>query len=121
DGKSRSLGSQCRAARDARVHLDDYHTSGFWMNGELHVRATGIDANFAQTADGAIAHHLVLAIGERLGGRHRDGITRVYAHRIEVFDRADDDHVIRQVAHHLQLEFLPSEDVFFDQNLVHRG
>jgi len=44
----------------------------------------------------------------------------VHAHRIEVLDGADDDNVVLQVAHHLELEFLPANDGLFDQNRMHR-
>src|SRR6266516_7319670 len=42
----------------------------------------------------------------------------MHAHRIEIFNRADDDDVVRQVAHHLEFEFLPAENRFFDQDFV---
>ena len=43
----------------------------------------------------------------------------MHAHRINVFDGADDDGVILAVAHHLHLEFLPAQKGFIDQNLCH--
>jgi len=55
---------------------------------------------------------------KRLGRRDRDRIAGVHAHRIKVFNRADDDDVISEVAHHFQLEFFPPQDRFFDQNLM---
>ena len=39
------------------------------------------------------------------------------AHRIEVLDRADDDHVVLAVAHDLELELVPAEKGFLDQHL----
>ena len=39
------------------------------------------------------------------------------AHRIDVLDRADDDAVVRTVADHLHLEFLPAQHGLFDQHL----
>ena len=45
----------------------------------------------------------------------------VYAHRIEVLDRAHDDAVVRVVAHHLHLVLLPADQRFLDQKLVGRG
>src|SRR5918996_2515115 len=42
------------------------------------------------------------------------------SHRIEVFDRADDDDIIFMIAHDLQLEFLPTQYRFFDENFVNR-
>ena len=40
----------------------------------------------------------------------------MHAHRIDVFDGADDDAVIFLVAHHLHLELFPAEHRFFDQH-----
>ena len=47
-------------------------------------------------------------------------VAGVHAHRVDVFDRADDDDVVVLVAHHLQLEFLPADDRLLDQHFVHR-
>ncbi len=93
----------------------------FGIDGELHVGAARIDADFPQAANGAVAHHLVFAVGKGLGRRHRDRIAGVHAHRIEILDRADDDAVVGQVAHHLELEFLPAERALFDEHFVNRG
>jgi hypothetical protein len=60
------------------------------------------------TAKGCIAHRLVFAVGQGLGWRNGDRVAGVHAHRVEVFDRADDDAVIGPVAHHLHLEFFPT-------------
>ncbi len=70
--------------------------------------------------DGRVAHLLVFAIGERLRRGHGDGVAGVHAHGIEVFNRANNDDVVGEVAHHLELEFLPAEHALFDQALVHR-
>jgi hypothetical protein len=69
--------------------------------------------------DRGVAHHLVLAVGERHRRRHRDRVAGVHAHRIEVLDRADDDDVVGAVAHHLELVLLPAEQRALDQHLVH--
>src|SRR5262249_21131854 len=42
------------------------------------------------------------------------------AHRIEVLDRTYDHHVVAQIAHYLQLVFLPADDRLLDQRSVHR-
>ena len=41
------------------------------------------------------------------------------AHRVHVFDRADDDGIIGGVTHHLHLVFLPAQQRLVDQDLVH--
>src|SRR5581483_7599451 len=91
------------------------------MNSELDVRSAGLDADLADDGDRSVTHHLVFTIGEGLGGSNRDRVTGVYAHGIEVFDRADDDDVVFQIAHHLELELFPSQDRLFDERFVHRG
>ncbi len=42
----------------------------------------------------------------------------MHAHRIEIFDRADDDDVVGGVAHHLELELFPPFDGSFEQDFV---
>ncbi len=42
----------------------------------------------------------------------------MHPHRIDVLDRADDDGVVRLVADHLHLEFLPAEERLVDQDLA---
>jgi len=44
----------------------------------------------------------------------------VHAHRVQVFDRADDDAVVRFVAHHFHLVLFPAQQGFFDQQLFRR-
>src|SRR6185503_20617314 len=39
-------------------------------------------------------------------------------HRIEVLDRADDDDVVREIAHDFQFKLFPAEDRLLDQDLV---
>ena len=40
---------------------------------------------------------------------------------IEVLDRADDDHVVGEVAHHLELELLPADHRLLDEDLARRA
>ena len=44
----------------------------------------------------------------------------MHAHGIEIFNGADDDDVVREIAHHLELVLLPAEHALFDQAFVHR-
>src|SRR5712692_1626648 len=45
-------------------------------------------------------------------------VARMHPHRVDVFDRADDDAVVFSVAHDLHLEFLPADHRLLDQQLV---
>jgi len=89
-----------------------------WIDGKLHVGAAGLDADLAHDEEGGVAHGLVFAIGERLRGRNGDGVAGVHTHRVHIFNGADDDDVVGEVAHDLQLVFLPAENGFLDEALV---
>ena len=84
----------------------------------MNVAAAGVDADFADDRQGLVAQALVFAIGEGLRWRHRDRITGVNPHGVEVFDAADDHHVVGGVAHHLQLKLLPAQQRLFNQDLI---
>ncbi len=120
DREAGRLRRQSRAARHARIHLDDDHASVVGIDGELDVRSTGVDADLAQHGDRGVAHDLIFLVGQGL--RRCDGyrVPGVHAHRVDVLDRADDDAVILPVAHHLHLEFFPAEQGFLDQELARR-
>src|SRR4029450_13262592 len=77
-----------------RVHLDAARAPGVGVDGELDVAAAGVHADRPQHGDADVAHLLVLAVGEghRGGDGHR--VAGVHAHRVDVLDRADDDHVV---------------------------
>jgi hypothetical protein len=78
-----------------------------WIHSKLDVRPAGLNADFANDGNRRIAHRLVLAVGECLCRGDGNRVAGVYAHRVEVLDRADNDNVVRQVAHQLEFVFLP--------------
>ena len=120
-GKPVAFDASARRPRHPRVHLDDDQAPGLGVDGELDVAAAGVDADRAQHGDADVAHLLVLAVGE--GHRRRDGhrVAGVHAHRVDVLDGADDDHVVAAVAHELELVLLPAEHRLLDEDGVHRG
>ena len=116
DGEAGGLGGQGGAPGDPGVHLDHHPLARLRRHGELDVRAAGGDADAADDLEGVVPHVLVLAVREGLLRRHGDRVAGVDAHGVEVLDRADDDGVVRHVAHHLQLELFPAEDGLLDQH-----
>ena len=70
--------------------------------------------------DRGVAHDLIFLVGQRQRRGDGDGIAGVDAHRVDVLDRADDDAIVRLVADHLHLEFLPAEHALLDQHFVGR-
>ncbi len=91
------------------------------IDGELHVRAAGFHADFADDGRSGVAHALIFLVGERLRGGHGDGVAGVHAHGVEILDGADDHEVVAVVAHHFEFVFFPAEHGFFDQRFVHRA
>ena len=89
-----------------------------WVDGELHVRAAGVHANFTQHSQACIAQNLVFLVRQGLGRGHGDRVAGVHAHGVEVFNRAHDDAVVRFVAHHFHLVLFPTQQRFFNQQFI---
>ena len=70
--------------------------------------------------DGRVAHHLIFLVAERLRRRYRNAVTRMHSHGIDVFDGADDDDVVVEVAHHFELVLFPTDHGGLDQDLRYR-
>src|SRR5215469_7147540 len=119
NGESRRLRRQRRRARHAGIHLNDHHASVVGIHGELNIRSAGLHANLADHSDGGVTHRLIFTVGEGLGRRYGDRVASGDAHGIEVLDRTDDDDVVGQIAHQLELVFLPAKDGFLEQNFVY--
>ena len=117
NGKAGGLGSQRGGPRNARIHLDDHHAAVFRINGELDIGAARVHADFTQDGNRGIPQPLVLLVGQRQRRRHRDGVARVHAHGVDVFNGTDDDAVIDPVAHHLHFEFFPAKHRLLEQYL----
>ena len=120
-GKPVAFDASALEPRHPRVHLDDDQPAGRRVDRELDVAAAGVDADRAQHGDADVAHLLVLAVGERHRRGDGDRVAGVHAHRVDVLDRADDDHVVAAVAHQLELVLLPAEHRLLDQHLVRWG
>ena len=45
----------------------------------------------------------------------------MHAHRVDVFDEADGDHLVLGIAHDFDFQLFPTEDGFFDEALVRHG
>ena len=121
DREAGRLRGQRRGARDPRVHLDDDDLAALGVDPELDVRAAGLDADGADHLDRLVAELLVERVAEALGGRDGHRVARVDAHRVDVLDRADDDHVVVAIAHQLELELAPAEHRLLDEHLVDRA
>ncbi len=90
------------------------------MHGELHVAAAGIHPDLAQHGDAGIAHDLVFLVGQRQSRGDGDAVAGMHAHRVDIFNGADDDAVVRLVAHHFHLIFFPAQHALVDHHFTDR-
>jgi len=121
DREAGGFRGQRRGAGDARVHFDNDQATIFRVHRELNVGAAGLYADFTQYRHRGVTHDLVLFVGQGLRRRHGDGVAGVDAHRVEVFDGADDDAVVVFITHHFHLVLFPADQRFINQQLVGRG
>ncbi len=121
DRVSGGLRGQGRRPGHPGIHLDHDEPPGGRVHRELDVAATRVDAHRAHHRDGHVPHLLVLAVGQRHRRCHRHRVAGVHAHRVDVLDRADHDHVVGAVTHQLELELLPAEDGLLDEHLRGRA
>ena len=119
DGETGGLRGQGGGTRDARIHLDDDHAAGHGIDGELDVGTAGFDADFANHGERRVTHDLVFFVGERHRRSDGDGVAGVDAHRVKILDGADHHALVLVVTHDLHLVFLPAEQTFLDEDLVH--
>ena len=108
DREAGRLRGERRGARDARIHLDQDQLARIGLVGELNVGTAGGHADGAGAGEGGLAQALILGIGKGLLRRDRPGVAGVYAHRVDVLDRANDHAVSGPVDHHFELELLPA-------------
>ena len=120
DRETGGFRSQCRGTRYTRVHLDHDHAAGVRADTELNVGTAGFHADLAQYRQGGVTQDLVFLVGQGLCRSHGDRVTGVHAHRVEVFDGADDDAVVLLIADNLHLVLFPADQRFVDQQLFGR-
>src|SRR5204863_224473 len=110
------LRGERRGARHTRVHLDHDEAPVVRVDRELDIRATRLDTDLPHDGDRGVAHQLVFLVRQRLCRRDGDRVSRVDPNGVHVLDGADDDDVIREVAHHLELELLPADHRLLDEH-----
>ena len=93
--------------------------SGWTANWMLQPPVSTPTARSTAMPTSRICWYSTVGEGHRRGDGHR--VAGVHAHRVDVLDRADDDHVVAAVAHQLELVLLPAEHRLLDEDGVHRG
>ena len=118
DGIAAGLGSQGGGTGHAGVDLDEIVLKRCGIQGKLDV-AAALDLQRPDHPEGAVPEHMVLLVGESLGGTDHDGIPGVDAHRVDIFHVADSDGGVIFVPHDLILDLFEALDALFNQDLLH--
>ena len=118
--KAACFACQCGRARNSGVDFNDIVAEGLRVQCKLNV-ASAFDLQTADDFQGAVAKHLVFAVGQGLAGANHDGVSRVYADRIQIFHIADGDCRVICVPQDLIFDFFVALDALFHQHLPHRG
>src|SRR5699024_5280438 len=118
NGISCSFGGQGRRSAYARINFNGYEAVAARLHSKLHIAAAGKSTNGAHHFNGGVAQHLELLVGKRLRRRHRYRVAGVYTHRVNIFDRADDDDVVVFITQQLKLIFFPAKDRLLDEHAV---
>ena len=121
DGKAGGLGGKGRGARGARVDLDDDDAARLRIVGKLDVGPADHPDRLDDPVGIVLEPRLQLRVDRQHGG-DAVGVAGMHAHGIHVFDEADGDHLVFGVADDFQLQFLPAEHRFLDEDLAdHAG
>ncbi len=84
----------------------------------MNIAAAGFNADSPHDAECVLTERLIFRIGKGLNRSDGNGIARMHAHRVKVFNAANDNGVVRLIAHNFQFDFFPAEHGFFNQNLA---
>ena len=120
NGVTGGLGGQSGGAGHTGVDLDDRVIVAVGLQGKLAV-AAALNAQLGDDIQRGGAQHLVLVIGQGLGGSHNHGIAGVDTDGVQVLHVADGDHVALVVTHDLVLDLFPTGDALFHQDLMDGG
>ena len=117
DREAGGLGGQGRGAGGAGVDLDHHDPAALGVMGELDVGAAD-DLDRLDDRVGILLQLLLQGRGDRQHRRGAVAVAGVDAHRIDVLDEADGDHLVVGIAHDLQLQLFPAQHRFLHQHLV---
>ena len=118
--KTGCLGRQGGRPGSSRVNLDNNNLVCLGIMGELNVCAAD---NF-NCFDNVIRVFLKTLLQLGVNGHHRRSAKRIAGmntHGIDIFDKANSNHLIFSVSHDFQFKLFPSQDRFFNQNLIYKA
>ena len=120
DGETGCLGGKRRRTGGAGIDFDDNQPVGDRIVGKLYVGAPD-DANVADNPVSLFLHPILQIPGNCQHRSRTETVSGVNSDRIYIFNKADSNHAVIFIADDFQLEFLPAEDRFLNQDLMDEG
>ena len=109
-----------RGAGSTRVDFNDNDTVCYRVMGKLYV----CTADYLYRFYDFICLLLKTFLAFLRDSKHwcgTEGVSCMYTERIDIFDKADSDHVVVCVTDNFQLKFFPAENRFFYKNLSYKA
>ena len=119
DGETGSFGCQGRGTGSTRIDFNNNNTVGNRIVGELNIGSSNDLYRFHDFVC-LLLKTLLTFFGNGQHGSRAEGVTGVHTEGIDIFNEADRDHVVVFVADNFQLQLLPAQNRFFNQNLSHQ-
>ena len=119
NGIAAGLAGQGGGTGHAGVDLNEVILKTVRVKGKLHV-AAALDFQRPNDLQGTVPEHMILLVGQGLGGADHDAVAGMNAHRINIFHVADGDGGIVGIPHDLVFDLLKALDGFFHQHLMDR-
>ena len=124
NGIAAGFAGQCGRAGHTGVDLDEVILKTARVQRELHI-AAALDFQGPYDLQGAVPEHMILLVGQGLGGADHDAVAGVDAHRIDIFHVADGDGGVVGIPHDFVFYFFKALDGFLHQHLMdgrkHKG
>ena len=120
DGEAGGLAGQCRGSGGPGIDLDDDIAIADRIMSPLYIGPADDLDGFNDLVGFFLQTFLHLFRYGQHGSR-TERISCVHAHRIDVFDKADRDHVVVCIPDDFQLQLFPAKDGLLYQDLSHQG
>ena len=120
DREASCFGCQSRGTGGTGIDLDDDVSVCHRVVSPLYIGSAD-DLNCLHNLIGFFLETLLDVFRNRKHGRGTEGIARVYAKRIDIFNKAYGNDIVLAVADYLQLQLLPAQDRLFYEYLAHKA
>ena len=91
--------------------------AGLWIVGKLNIGSTN-HLNSLNNVIGISLQTFLKFRADRQHGGRTETVAGMDSHGVDIFDKANRYHLVFSISNHFQFEFLPTQDRFFNQDLI---